>query len=299
VAGNADLILNVQTNGTLVDAEWVELFSKHNVIVGISLDGPAAVHDLHRFDKKGRGSHAATVRGLRLLQDAAAKGLLAQEPGVLCVYGFGTPIEELKRHFVDELGVRQFNILLDDATHDTWQRPEGFRADLFSTIAPHEANGSGAMVPAIMRAEHQLQMRAFSKKLAAYDQVKNVIITVSSDGDISAADQVRICGDDFCYDALNVRDADLRSILTSRGYAQQAQAYDAIPDECGECCWRNLCRGGELVHRFSAARGFNNPSIYCEVLQDLYASTAARLINGGRTVNQIERALGLPAEEMA
>lgn len=60
--------LTIQTNGTLVDAEWIDLFRRYNVRVGVSLDGPQWLHDLHRKDRRGRGSYDATLRGLRLLQ---------------------------------------------------------------------------------------------------------------------------------------------------------------------------------------------------------------------------------------
>jgi len=58
-----------QTNGTLIDAEWCAFFARHRVDVGVSIDGPAFLHDAHRKTRSGKGTHAAAVRGARLLRE--------------------------------------------------------------------------------------------------------------------------------------------------------------------------------------------------------------------------------------
>jgi serine-type anaerobic sulfatase-maturating enzyme len=58
----------LQTNGTLLNDEWCEFFRKHDFLVGISIDGPQHLHDLHRLDKQGRPTFDRVMRGLRLLQ---------------------------------------------------------------------------------------------------------------------------------------------------------------------------------------------------------------------------------------
>lgn len=293
------VIFNVQTNGTLIDDEWIDIFEAFNVVVGISLDGPALVNDQQRITKKGEGTHARAVRGLRLAQQAAAQGRLVQEPAILCVYNFSVPIEEIVNHFVNELQVAHFNLLLDDVTHDSFERSAGYQSDLYSKVKGLIANSGNVVVPSMMAAERQLSVRAFNPRLAEYESMKNIIITVSSEGDIAASDQVRICGDEYCYQGLNVKDAGLRDIIHSRPYSAQQQAFRDIPDDCSECCWRNVCRGGELVHRYSKDREFNNASVYCDILQDLYGSTAASLLKKGRSLASIEKSLGLSPEEAA
>src|SRR5690606_33595987 len=57
-----------QTNGTLIDEAWCALFTHHRVRVGISIDGPADLHDRHRRTRAGAGTHARVMRGLRQLQ---------------------------------------------------------------------------------------------------------------------------------------------------------------------------------------------------------------------------------------
>lgn len=59
---------SLQTNGTLLDEEWCQFLAAENFSVGLSIDGPRAIHDLHRPDKQGRSSFDQVMRGLALLR---------------------------------------------------------------------------------------------------------------------------------------------------------------------------------------------------------------------------------------
>lgn len=61
---------SIQTNAMMVNREWCELFREYDVQVGVSLDGPAFLHDRHRVDRAGRGTFDRVMRGVRMLQDA-------------------------------------------------------------------------------------------------------------------------------------------------------------------------------------------------------------------------------------
>ena len=57
-----------QTNGTLLDDAWCEFFAEQAFLIGLSIDGPAEVHDAYRVDKQGAATFEAVMRGLRFLQ---------------------------------------------------------------------------------------------------------------------------------------------------------------------------------------------------------------------------------------
>lgn len=65
----AELRHSVQSNGTLINQAWCDFIRKHNISMGLSIDGPAFLHDAHRKTRKGDGTHAAGMRGLRLLRE--------------------------------------------------------------------------------------------------------------------------------------------------------------------------------------------------------------------------------------
>jgi uncharacterized protein len=74
---------SVQTNGTLINQAWCDLFKQYQVHVGVSIDGPAFLHDAHRKTRRGLATHAATMRGIAHLQknglDCSAIAVLTQE----------------------------------------------------------------------------------------------------------------------------------------------------------------------------------------------------------------------------
>lgn len=57
-----------QTNGLLLDEAWCELFLQYRVLVGLSIDGSAALHNANRRDAAGKGTYARVLRAARLLQ---------------------------------------------------------------------------------------------------------------------------------------------------------------------------------------------------------------------------------------
>lgn len=58
----------LQTNGTLLTDEWCRLLKDHDVLVGVSLDGPRELHDAYRVDKHGNATFDKVMRGIALLQ---------------------------------------------------------------------------------------------------------------------------------------------------------------------------------------------------------------------------------------
>ena len=58
----------LQTNATLIDDALAAHLREYNFLVGVSLDGPAEVHDFYRRDAAGGGSHAAVRAGVARLR---------------------------------------------------------------------------------------------------------------------------------------------------------------------------------------------------------------------------------------
>jgi uncharacterized protein len=73
--------LKLQTNGILITDEWCRFFLRHNVQVGISIDGPHQLNDKARVTRSGRGTFDKAVKGLRLLRRHGV------DFNVICVLG--------------------------------------------------------------------------------------------------------------------------------------------------------------------------------------------------------------------
>jgi uncharacterized protein len=108
---NRKIRFGVQTNGVLVNDAWTKFFVEKGFMVGVSLDGPAHIHDAARRSLGGQGSHARSERGFRLLNDA---GLRPNVLAVLTEAGLRQP-DELYDYFA-ALGVETVGFNVEDAT---------------------------------------------------------------------------------------------------------------------------------------------------------------------------------------
>ena len=86
--------LHIQTNGTLLDDPILDVCAEYRVGVSVSLDGPEAITDQHRFDHQGHGSFARVWKGIERLQGHPAASSLFS--GILAV-----------THAVDPTGIAQ------------------------------------------------------------------------------------------------------------------------------------------------------------------------------------------------
>jgi uncharacterized protein len=109
----------IQTNGTKVDSEWATFFKQHNFLVGLSVDGPKAMHDTYRVNKGGAGSFDQVMKGWEVLN---AHGV---DVNILCTVHAANadhPLE-IYHFFRDELKAQfmQFIPIVERATPETLQ----------------------------------------------------------------------------------------------------------------------------------------------------------------------------------
>jgi uncharacterized protein len=97
----------IQTNGTQLSEEWCEFLHEHNYLVGISIDGPRAMHDTYRRDKGGAPTFDKVIRGVRLMQR------MNVEFNILCTVNRanGQHPLDVYRCFRDELGARYMQFI--------------------------------------------------------------------------------------------------------------------------------------------------------------------------------------------
>jgi len=57
----------LQTNGLMVDAAWAAFFKQYDFLIGLSLDGDAALHNHNRQDATGKGTHSRVLAAKKIL----------------------------------------------------------------------------------------------------------------------------------------------------------------------------------------------------------------------------------------
>lgn len=68
LAGGRKVGNAIQTNGVLLDDRWGAFLAEYGFLVGLSIDGPAALHDRYRRDRGNGPTFGAVMRGLGVLQ---------------------------------------------------------------------------------------------------------------------------------------------------------------------------------------------------------------------------------------
>jgi uncharacterized protein len=74
-----------QTNATKLTPTWARFFRANKIRVGISIDGPAHLHNSYRSYRSGKGSYEDVMRGLNLLKEHEVQfsGLVVVDEGTL------------------------------------------------------------------------------------------------------------------------------------------------------------------------------------------------------------------------
>ena len=116
---------DLQSNGVLLDDEWVAFLKRHGFMVGLSIDGPQDLHDKYRPTKGGTPTFDKVMRAARML--AAAEVPFA----ALCVVNreVAQRPREVYRFLADAVGTWrvQFTPCVE---------PRGFRHDAPARLAP-------------------------------------------------------------------------------------------------------------------------------------------------------------------
>jgi len=122
-----DLLISVNTNGSLITPEVAAFCANYKIEVDVSLDGYESVNDECRIWKESRkGTFSKVIEGISLLKKAGAKVCIS------CTISEAN-VDELPvvlEWFFDELGIDQigFNPLLDSCKHQVQDQkyPEKF-----------------------------------------------------------------------------------------------------------------------------------------------------------------------------
>jgi uncharacterized protein len=277
--GNRLESLQMQSNATLVDDDWIAALRKFSVMVSVSLDGPRHIHDMFRVDHSGTGSHERALKGLLRLQDA---GLLS---GALCVVNPAHAGLGIYRYF-RSLGIKRMNFLLPDASHDAKkllydQYGETPVADYLIPLfddwySEDDPDVSVRFFEDIIRAVlgGKVQSDAISNGRANY-------LVIDTDGTIQALDALKVCHEGLPESGLNVSDHGFDDLDKGLPLLYRI-VNESIPlcSTCQQCPERETCGGGYLPHRYSRDKGFDNPSIWCKDLQKLFTHIRSHMYVG-------------------
>lgn len=251
---NTTLQYTMQTNGTLLDDEWCRFFREHNFLIGISIDGPPALHDAYRVDKGGRPSFGRVKRGLDFLKKHNV------DYNILCTVhaANGDHPLEVYRFFRDELGAQFIQLIaIVERDNDT-----GFQEGNTVTERSVTAEQYGQFLISIFdewvrRDVGQVFVQLFDVALAAWVGAPPSLCVFSPTcGNALAMEHT---GDLYSCDHFvepnyllgNIREAPMLELVASEKQRKFGQdKLDTLPRYCQECQVRFVCHGACPKNRF-------------------------------------------------
>lgn len=277
--GAAVCDISVQSNATLLNPLWMDLFRRHGVSVGVSLDGGRDANDRHRLARNGRSSYDSVRRGLELLRRPENKALFA---GLLCTVDLANPPLKVYEALLDH-EPPAVNFLLP---HATWEHPPpghdpnrtpyaNWLLAVFERwyTAPHQKTGI-RLFEDIMDLALGGDVRSASVGLAEAD-----FLVVESDGTIELSDSLKVTRDGGAATGLDIFAHDFDTVARLPVVAEARRGgLAALADVCRSCEVVRLCGGGIRAHRYHPRTGFANPSVYCADLRVLTTRIRDRVV---------------------
>lgn len=265
------LVIGIQTNGILIDNEWCEIFTKYKLKIGISLDGIKSVNDANRIDFKGKGTYDKVIEGINKCKTHNV------EFGILSVVNTEQSPLETFEHYKN-LGIKGFDLLLLDQNHESKDHEKFQTSDwlikIFDLWYPQRDLISINLLSNIMHGIYGLNIRSDS-----YGKSLNKTIIIETNGSIETLDVLKICGESFTKNNLNIKDNSLDDVFTSDLIKLYYYSNQFLPKKCLACPVQEICAGGYIPHRYSESNGFNNPTIYCDDMLKLITHIQNKLID--------------------
>jgi uncharacterized protein len=267
----------LQTNATLIDNRWCALFLTHKFRIGISLDGPAWLHDARRRTRQGQGTHAATMRGMEALQ---RHGIPFHVICVVTRETLNVP-EELADFFVsagvDHIGLNVEEI--EGINTSSSLAENGARAEFARFLARFldRAEQSGRLrVREVDGLLNWLRSPEFGQARGNEQNNPFAIITITYNGDI-ATFSPELAGlsharfADFTFG--NVASTSLDEIVKSKRFQILSEEIAEGVAACAkQCPYFRLCRGGAPANKLAEHGSFRaTETLFCTLAEQTVA----------------------------
>lgn len=283
------IIHSFQSNGTLIDDAWCEFIKETGICIGLSIDGPAVIHDAHRKTRQGRGTHERAMRGVECLRKhgipfhviAVVTADSLDHADEIFDFFVGNGIHHFGLNIEEQEGIHETSSL--NASHD--ERV----GDFFRTLFARQKATQGVVRIrefdfALQRILNRRDATTSTEFILENEQVRPFgILSVDYQGNFST----------FSPEMLGVKTAEygtfafgslisggLDAALSASNFISAMRDTQAGVQRCQqECGFFNLCGGGAPANKYFENGSFNSTeTAYCRhviqlpiniVLQDI------------------------------
>lgn len=265
--GEKQIENSLQTNGTLITAEWAQFFAEHHFLVGVSIDGPADIHNANRLNRGGEPTFDRVMRGIELL---AMNGAEFNTLSAVSAASEGRGRDIYR--FMKSIGSRfmQFLPVVEHTKRvEGWPRevivspdtPDAHRAEWSVTAAGYGRFLNDIFDEWVTGDVGTYFVQMFDATLAGWCGVRPGLcafcetcgdaLVVEHNGDVYSCDH-------FVYPEYrlgNIASDHLRTLFESQEqFRFGLNKRNTLPNECRRCNYLHLCHGECPKHRFTPSR---------------------------------------------
>lgn len=278
----------IQTNGYAIDEEWARFLAKHHFLVGLSLDGPAELHNLNRPDAAGRDTFNRVMRAVRLFRKYGV------EFNILCVVTGrnARSVEKLYRFY----------------------RKQDFRwLQFIPCIEPLEQRRGEARYHLPAAAYGEFLVRLFDLwfddlRRGEYVSIRHLDnwMSILLGEPPEACNMVGHCAVQFVIEGdggvypcdFYVLDEWRLGTVGEKSFAEMERSETArrfvesslpVPEACTRCRWRPLCRNGCRRDREELPGGEGGLNCYCEAYSAFFARRGDALCRAVELIRRMRR----------
>ena len=249
---------SIQTNGTLIDKNYLSFFKKRNVLLGISLDGIEAVHNAYRKAPDENGTFDKVFESIKAVRDAGVEfNILTVVTPEVC-----RNVEEIYRFYMENgFYHQQYIPCIDELNAEQSVLKNEEYADFLKKLFTLYFNDRQRGVPVSIRYFDNLIMKlnGLPAEQCGMNGSCSIQLVVEGDGTVYPCDFYCVDGKELG----NINSCSVSELLNCK----RAKAFvedNYIDAKCKECRFFGICVGGCKRYR---AEGTNK---FCRAYKEFF-----------------------------
>lgn len=279
----SDLIIknSIQSNLSLINDDYIDLFQQYDVKLGFSFDGPKEINDVHRLSVNGMGSYDIIMEKLKLCR--------THELNVGCVAVCSRKFIGNVKQIYNFMNEQQLNFKLNPL----FITGEAVNIkDMYGVTAMEYANIMVELFDIMMNNNHSISEdnlleMGIAVATGATDHCQfgcncqDHFLAIAPTGDVMPCG--RFCDNDLLkYSYGNLHNESLAEILPRIKQSETYKRAEYIAQSgCAKCKWYSICHGGCLHDGFLASGDFRHKTFLCSAYQKIFAHIEKRLHENG------------------
>jgi len=251
---------SIQTNGVLISEKWCRFLKENNFLVGISLDGPADMHNHYRKFSGGAGTWEKVMKAIDLMKKHGVPfnilTLLTDvnitHPDTL--YRF---FRKNRFDFLQFVNCFEYDVISKAPARFSVRAKEV--GEFYSRLFDLWIKDGFPQVSIRLFEDIFIYLIDAAHASCCWMNRCDAYIVVEHNGDCYPCDF-------FVYPQWklgNIVESDLMAILNNPLRGEFSKIKQQIPNECNECEWVDFCNGDCTKFRDNGRKTFSGVSEYC------------------------------------